>query len=74
VQLLSESEAKYLQLNRINKGIEELREILNEICATLEEKGNDMERLEISKRLDELIVEYMKELNKLNRINKKISE
>lgn len=71
---MSESEAKYLQLNRINKGIEELREILNEICATVEEKGNDMERLEISKSLDELIVEYMKELNKLNRINKKISE
>lgn len=67
----AESESEYLQLDRISKGIEELREVLNEICATKEVTEKDEIRLTISKRLDELIVEYMKELN---RLNKKISE
>jgi two-component system, cell cycle response regulator len=71
---LSVSESKYLQLNKLNKGIEELREILNEICATVDDSEKDKERLAVSKCLDELIVEYMKELNNLSRINKEISE
>jgi len=70
---LSKTKSKYLQLNRLNEGIEELREVLNEICSTLEESEKDKKRLDVSKRLDELIVEYMKELNKLSEINKKIS-
>lgn len=70
---MSKTKSKYLQLNRLNEGIEELREVLNEICSTLEESEKDKKRLDVSKRLDELIVEYMKELNKLSEINKKIS-
>lgn len=71
---MDKTESKYLQLNRLSEGIEELREVLNEICSTLEESEKDKKRLTISKNLDELIVEYMKELNKLSEINKKISE
>ncbi|MFL0270226.1 aspartyl-phosphate phosphatase Spo0E family protein [Candidatus Clostridium radicumherbarum] len=71
---MDKTESKYLQLNRLNEGIEELREVLNEICSTVEESEKDKKRLTISKNLDELIVEYMKELNKLSEINKKISE
>ncbi|MFL0248523.1 Spo0E family sporulation regulatory protein-aspartic acid phosphatase [Candidatus Clostridium stratigraminis] len=71
---MNKTESKYLQLNRLNEGIEELREVLNEICSTVEENEKDKKRLDISKTLDELIVEYMKELNKLSEINKKISE
>lgn len=71
---MSKSESKYLQLNKLNEGIEELRTVLNEICSTVEESVKDKERLDVSKCLDELIVEYMKELNKLNAINKEIGE
>lgn len=68
---MNKTESKYLQLERLNEGIEELREVLNEICSTVEESEKDKKRLTISKSLDELIVEYMKELNKLNKINRK---
>lgn len=57
-------DSKHLELDRLNRGIEELREILNEICCTADESENDKERLTVSKCLDELIVAYMKELNK----------
>lgn len=68
---MTESESKYLQLNRINKGIEELREVLNEICITIEGNEKYEKRLAISKCLDELILDYMKELQRLNRIDEK---
>jgi two-component system, cell cycle response regulator len=60
---LSKKESRKLELDKLNERIEELREILNEICCTVDESENDMERLTISMYLDELIVEYMKELN-----------
>lgn len=71
---MSVSESKYLQLKKLNKSIEELREILNEICSTTQDSEKNKERLAVSKCLDELIVEYMKELNNLSGIKKKISE
>lgn len=56
--------SKQLTLKKLSEGIEELRHILNEICCTVDESENDKERLIISKCLDELIVEYMRELNR----------
>lgn len=63
---LGKEDSKHLELARLNKNIEELRDILNEICCTIDESENDKERLSISKCLDDLIVEYMRELNKNN--------
>lgn len=60
---MGRKESRQLELDRLNESIEELREILNEICCTVDESKNDIERLTISMYLDELIVEYMKELN-----------
>ena len=52
-------------LNRLKKCIDELREVLNEMCITLDEKINHEERLIVSQYLDELIVEYMKQTSKI---------
>jgi two-component system, cell cycle response regulator len=64
VYLLSKDDYRHLELDRLNKAIEELRDTLNEICCTVDENENDKERLIISQYLDNLIVEYMRELNK----------
>lgn len=53
-------------INEIHKGqlkkdIEELRDILNEICVINEKIANEGKTLLISQRLDELIVKYMNE-------------
>jgi two-component system, cell cycle response regulator len=61
---LSKEKSKHLELERINKNIEELRDILNEICCTITEDEKYKERLTVSEALDELIVQYMKEINK----------
>lgn len=57
-------EVNNLKLNRLKKCIDELREVLDEMCLTLDERVNNEERLIVSQYLDELIVEYMKEVNK----------
>jgi two-component system, cell cycle response regulator len=61
---LNKEISKQLELEKINKNIQELRDILNEICCTVVEDEKDKERLEVSEALDKLIVQYMKELNK----------
>ena len=61
---MSKEKSKHLELEKINKNIEELRDILNEICCTVAEDEKNEERLTVSEALDELIVQYMKELNK----------
>lgn len=48
-----------LRLEKLNEQINELREILNEICITSEGSGISTEILAVSQYLDELIVEYM---------------
>lgn len=53
---------KDLQLEKLNKAIEEVRELLNEICSTSEGQSSDF-GLSVSMHLDELIVEYLKALN-----------
>jgi hypothetical protein len=64
INLGTKEHSKQLTLDKLNKNIEELRDVLNEICCTVEENKNSEERLIVSKCLDELIVDYMKELNK----------
>ncbi|MBC8060515.1 MAG: Spo0E family sporulation regulatory protein-aspartic acid phosphatase [Clostridiaceae bacterium] len=48
------------RLSILNSKIEELRDILNEMCLSSDETVEDKEKLIISQYLDELIVEYMK--------------
>lgn len=54
---------KNIKLSELNKQINEIREILNEACCTADTSEAISERLAISQYLDELIVQYMKELN-----------
>lgn len=50
----------------LRKDIEELRDVLNEICATDEDAEQLKERLSVSRQLDKLIVKYMnKKMNKV---------
>lgn len=61
---MSKEKSNSLDLKKLYNNIEELRETLNEICCTVAEEEKDMERLNVSMALDELIVKYMKEINK----------
>ncbi len=61
---MDKSKSRKLELEKISRNIEELRDILNEICCTTVEDEKDEERLAVSEALDELIVRYMKEFSK----------
>ena len=61
----SDVHIKSTKLSRLDEQIDELRELLNEVCCTLDEDKDYADRLIISQCLDELIVEYMKEINNL---------
>jgi len=50
---------KNIDKERLEKNIEELRDILNKVCIEDESIDNMKNRLVISERLDKLIVEYM---------------
>jgi len=50
-----------LQIEELSRAIEEVRRTLNEVCST-SENHNDEIRLNISRYLDELIVEYMRQV------------
>lgn len=56
-------EQKDIKLSKLNRQINEVREILNEVCCTVDTTEAINDRLIISQYLDELITEYMKELN-----------
>ena len=43
----------------IEKRIDELREVLNEICVTAEDTETLKKRLIVSQHLDQIIVQYM---------------
>lgn len=60
-ELLSEK----LQLSKLNLKIEEIRDILNEMCISAEHNYNENWKLEVSKYLDKLIVDYLKKDNSL---------
>ncbi|QGU95880.1 Spo0E family sporulation regulatory protein-aspartic acid phosphatase [Clostridium bovifaecis] len=49
---------QYYDLNSINKEIEDLRDVLNEVAA--DDESSPKKVLEISQQLDKLIVEYTK--------------
>lgn len=52
-----------ITMEDLNKKINDLRDILNEICCTELDGIVQEERLNTSRSLDELIVKYMKGLN-----------
>jgi diguanylate cyclase (GGDEF)-like protein len=54
---------KNIKISELNKQINEIRDILNEVCCTIDGSETKRDVLTISQYLDELIVEYMKELN-----------
>jgi len=60
---LKNIEKKAVKLSDLNRQINEVREILNEVCCTVDTTKAINDRLTISQYLDELIVEYMKELS-----------
>ncbi|MDP4088394.1 MAG: diguanylate cyclase [Bacillota bacterium] len=62
---LSKNSENNIKLMMLDKQINELREVLNEVCFTLEDDESKPKRLVISQRMDELIVEYMKEINNI---------
>ena len=49
-----------ITMEALNNRINELRDILNELCYLDQDKEIQEERLITSRKLDELIVEYMK--------------
>lgn len=52
-----------IKLERLKEQIDELREILNEICVSPQNTELTKEMLIVSQCLDELIVEYMNQIN-----------
>lgn len=66
---MEDKQSVRLKLEQLDSCISELRNVLNEVCCTLGDSSdtqNTEERLAISQCLDELIVEYMLQLRKLN--------
>lgn len=51
------------KLDELDKYIDDLRDVLNEICVTIDETDGANEKLIVSQFLDELIVEYMKQIS-----------
>ena len=54
---------KYIDKEELKRHIGELRDVLNEICATDEGTEGLKKRQIVSERLDKLIVKYMNENN-----------
>jgi hypothetical protein len=52
-----------ITMQDLSERIDDLRDVLNEICCTDPSVDVQEERLIISRNLDELIVKYMKELS-----------
>lgn len=63
-----------ITIEELNKCINDLRDVLNEICCNDQNTELQQERLITSKNLDELIVQYMKELGTTNLKSDKIQE
>lgn len=53
-----------IALEKLNNRINDLRDVLNEVCCTDSNYEEQEERLAISRDLDELIIKYMNELGK----------
>ena len=50
---------RLLNQQKLETSIDTLRDILNEMCCTIDEREVNIEKLSISQQLDTLIVEYM---------------
>lgn len=65
-----------IKLEKLDKQINEMRDVLNEVCCTKDDEQDkddiSSKRLVISQFLDELIVEYMKEVRSINLIGRKL--
>jgi len=59
---IDEEKNKEKKLSILNYRIQELRNVLNEMCISLDETVNYEQTLKVSQDLDELIVEYMKNI------------
>lgn len=55
-----------ITIEELNNRINDLRDVLNEICCTDPSTEAQEERLSISRNLDELIVKYMKEIGAIH--------
>jgi len=49
-----------IYIGKLTQYINEVRDVLNEICITIDENENKEYILKVSEYLDELIIEYMK--------------
>ena len=57
---MNKVESHNIEIEWLTKYINEVRDVLNEMCITMDENKNDDYILSVSKFLDELIVEYIK--------------
>jgi len=56
---MEETIIRSLDEDKLETCIDTLREVLNEMCFTLDEHEMSIEKLIVSRQLDKLIVEYM---------------
>lgn len=56
---MEESLASAIHREKLEACINTLRDILNEMCCTIDKPENNKEKLTVSCQLDDLIVEYM---------------
>jgi len=56
---MKEEENMLLHEQKLKACINTLRDVLNEICCTINESEVDIKKLDVSYQLDKLIVEYM---------------
>ncbi|MBW9157883.1 Spo0E family sporulation regulatory protein-aspartic acid phosphatase [Clostridium sp. FP2] len=56
---MDENIMRILAEDKLKTCIDTLRDVLNEMCATLDEHDMSIEKLIVSRKLDMLIVEYM---------------
>lgn len=52
-------------IEHINNEIENLRIVLNEICASIDDESLTEEILDISRQMDKLIIDYIEEKRKM---------
>ena len=56
---MEETIVRSLDEDKLKTCIDTLRDVLNEMCCTLDEHEMSIEKLIVSRQLDKLIVEYM---------------
>jgi two-component system cell cycle response regulator len=52
-----------IDIEELTNRIDEVRDVLNEICITIDENENKEDILKVSEYLDRLIVTYMKQIH-----------